>query len=141
VKKKTAIVLLKYGITILFSALLAWTVLRLRSYSGQEELVEKYRMLCDAFTFPGVLLMLLAALIALSQEGAFLGLGYVVRYAMRFLIPGLAGKHETYAEYVESKTEKPRIKGYGFIFYIGAAFFFIALVFLALFFAAYSAAD
>ena len=138
--KKTVTVLLKYGISTLIGALIAWAALRARSFSGHEELVERYRMLCDAFTFPGAIFMLLAALIALSQEGAFIGLGFVVRYAARFFVPGLAGEHETYAEYVERKTEKPRIKGYGFIFHVGAAFFAIALVFLLLFYSVYTAA-
>ena len=125
---------IKYGVTALFGGLLAYGALRLRGFTGAEEAAEKYRMLCDAFTFPGLLLILTAVLIALSNEGAFVGLGYVTSYALRTLIPGMGSRQETYAEYVERKTGKGRVKGYGFIFHVGLAYFLLALVFLVLFY-------
>ena len=132
--KKTSAALIKYGITAAVGALFAWLVLSLRDYTGAEEPAEKYRMLCDAFTFPGVFLMLTAALVALSNEGAFLGVGYLVTHALRFLIPGMGSRQEKYSEYIERKTEKGRVKGYGFIFHVGLAYFAAALVFLVLFY-------
>ena len=132
--KKSAANLIKYCGAVLFGALLALGALRLRGYTGAEEAAEKYRILCDAFTFPGVLLILTAALVALSNEGAFAGIGYVTSYALRFLIPGMGSRQETYAEYLERKTEKGRVKGYGFLLHVGLGYFALALIFLALFY-------
>ena len=132
--KKSAANLIKYGGAVLFGALLALGALRLRGYTGAEEAAEKYRILCDSFTFPGLMLILTAALIALSNEGAFLGIGYAVRCALYGLIPGLGSRQETYAEYIERKTEKGRVKGYGFILHVGLAYLLLALVFLLLFY-------
>ncbi len=133
--KKTVSNLIKYGITAIAGALLAIAALRLRGFTGAEEPAEKYRLLCDAFTFPGVLLILTAALVALSNAGAFTGLGYMMSFAVRALIPGMgSGKQETYAEYLERKEEKGRAKGYGFLFHVGLVYFALAILFLVLFY-------
>lgn len=123
-----------YGVTALVGALIAVAVLSLRDFRWSLEPAERYRMLCDACTFPGLLLILTAALVALSNEGAFLGLGFLASFALRSLIPGMGSKQETYAEYVERKTEKGCAKGYGFLFIVGLAYFALALIFLALFY-------
>ncbi|MGX8692865.1 MAG: DUF3899 domain-containing protein [Clostridia bacterium] len=126
--------LIRYGVAVLFGAALAAVYLLTRSFTGSEPPAERYRMLCDAFTIPGVLLMLTAALVALSNAGAFTGLGYATSHAIHMLIPGLGSRMETYADYVERKTEKGPVKGYGFIFHVGLAYFLLALVFLVLFY-------
>ena len=130
--KKGGIV--KYAVTAVIGGLIAWGVFSLRDFGGAQSPAEKYRILCDSFTFPGLMLILTAALVALSNEGAFIGIGYVVSYAIRSLIPGMGSRQETYAEYLERKTEKGRVKGYGFILHVGLAYFAVALVFLALFY-------
>lgn len=132
-KPETVTKIIKYAVTAALGGLIAWGVLALRDYTGAEPPAEKYRMLCDAFTFPGVLLMLSAALVALSNEGAFLGLGYVFGVALKGLI-GLGGRQERYADYVERKTEKGRAKGYGFMFFVGLGYFLLAILFLVLFY-------
>lgn len=131
-EKKSGIV--KYVVTALIGALIAYAAFTVRDFGAAETAAEKYRILCDSFTFPGVLLLLTAALIALSNEGALTMLGYVVGIALRGLIPGMGNRQETYAEYVERKTGKGRVKGYGFILYVGLAYFAVALVFLVLFY-------
>ena len=131
-KKKGGIV--KYVVTALIGGLIAYGTFALRDFGAAESAAEKYRILCDSFTFPGVLLLLTAALIALSNEGALTMLGYIVGIAVRGLIPGMGSHQETYAEYVERRTGKGRVKGYGFILYVGLAYFAVALVFLVLFY-------
>ena len=133
-KEKLKNILIKYSISTGIGALLVWFFLWLRDFTGKEPRAVRYLLLCDAFTIPGVMMILTAALIALSNEGALLSIGYMLGYAFRMLIPGLGGsKHERYADYIERKMGK-RVKGYGFIFVTGAAFFAIAMVYLALFY-------
>ena len=126
--------LLKYGITAVIGAVIAGLALHLRGFSWSLEPVERYRILCDGFTFPGLLLILTAALIALSNEGAFLGLGFLGSFVLRAFIPGVGVKQEKYSEYLERKSEKGRVKGYGFIFVVGLAYFGLALICLVLFY-------
>ena len=133
-KDKTVSKWVKYCVTAVFGALLAAAVLSLRDFSWSLEPAERYRILCDAFTFPGLLLILTAALLALSNEGALLGVGYVTSIALRGLIPGMGSKQETYAEYRERKTGKGRAKGYGFLLVVGLAYLALAILFLLLFY-------
>ena len=131
-EKKSGII--KYAVTALIGGLIAFAAFALRNFGAAENTAEKYRILCDSFSFPGVLLIMTAALIALSNEGAFVGISYVFSYTLRRLIPGMGIRQETYAEYLERKTGKDRIKGYGFILHVGLAYFALALVFLVLFY-------
>ncbi len=128
--KKT---LLKYGITFSLAALLTAAGLKLNGYTGSLPPSEKYRILCDAFTIPGVMLMMLCALVALANEGSLDALSYAVRYAVRRLVPGNGGQKETYAEYLERKRTQ-RVRGYSFLFWVAIVFLAAAAVFLILFF-------
>ncbi len=99
-------------------------------------LLDWYRMLCDAFTIPGLLMLMFALLLTISNEGALDGLGYVAVNGLKMLIPGAATKMERYLEYVERR-RKNRAKGYGFLYVVGAVFLTIAAVFLLLFYTLY----
>lgn len=123
----------KYLIAFFFGGLLAYFYVSQRDFAAAE-LMEKYRILCDAFTIPGMMMILIGLLIAVSNEGAFDGLLYAVTYAAKALIPfGRQNGHEKYADYVERKREK-RVSGYGFMFISGAVFMVVAMVFLILFY-------
>ena len=127
--------LIKYGSCGAFVALMAYWYIDLRDFAGAA-LVDQYRMLCDAFTVPGILLLMTSALVALSNMGALDGLGYAMGMAIRSLIPGGRIKDETYGDYVARKREK-RIKGYGFLAISGAVTMAIAVVFWMLFYTVY----
>jgi hypothetical protein len=102
-----------------------------------QPLVEQYRILCDAFTVPGLLLIIFGSLLWVSNTGALDGLMYAVTTAVRFLIPGGRLKmEEKYGDYVERRREKP-VRGYGFLLISGCVTMAISLVFMALFYAVY----
>ena len=125
--------LLKYGVAALIGAAMSATYLILRDFTGSEPLADRYRMLCDAFTIPGMVLMLSAALVALSNAGSFTGIGYSVKHMFNQLIPGMGLQRETYADYLERREDK-KVKGYGFLLQVGIVFMAVALVFYALFY-------
>lgn len=93
---------------------------------------DRYRVLCDAFTVPGMLSILVGALLAVANEGAFNGVGYAVSIAVKALIPGGRNSMESYSDYLERKDGK-KVTGFGFLFVVGGVFMVIALVFLMLF--------
>lgn len=128
----------KYILAFFFGGLLAWFYISARDFSSAE-LIEKYRMLCDAFTIPGLLMLMMGLLLAISNEGAFDGITYALTFAVRALIPFGRNRNdnEKYYDYVERKRAK-RVHGYGFLFIVGGIFMAVAAVFLILFYRLYS---
>lgn len=127
---------IKYGISSVFCLGLAALYVGLRDFSLQSTM-EKYRILCDAFTIPGLVLVMLGALMAVSNEGALDGVAYVLSYAVKILIPGKRHEHEKYYDYVERKRQQGRVKGYGFLFVVGGISLAIAIIFMILFYRLY----
>ena len=124
-------IILRYLITLGAAIAMLLLVLWVNDYSSATELVDKYRILADSFTVPGVVLVMLTALVRLSAEGAFDGLGYVLRHGMQMLVPRRKYKHETYYDYKQSKGDK-KPHGYSCMFFVGIVFVFIAVVFVVL---------
>lgn len=125
--------LLKYGCCVLFIGLLAYLYLNLHSFSDAD-LSNKLRLLCDAFTIPGLLLIMFGGLLWASNEGAMDGLGYVLGRLARTLVPGDGiRKHERYADYVERKRNNP-VRGFSFLFIAGGVSLAVSIVFLVLFY-------
>lgn len=129
--------LVDYGVTALVAAVFVWLALWLREYNGAEALVERYRIFCDAFTIPGILLTMTYLLIVLSKHGALDGVGYGLRRLLNMLIPVVNAKFESYADYIESKAEKRAKPAPRAMLHVGLACMAIALIFLALFYHVY----
>ena len=134
--RKWIIRLVKYGITAAVGFLMSWGVIVLHGYAEASTDADRYRILADACTIPGVVLMMCWVLVWLSGEGAFEGISYAFSYAFRMLIPGISKTPERYSEYVMRRREKGKVKGTGFLFFTGAVFFLAALLFIALFYSA-----
>ena len=99
------------------------------------DLVEQYRVLCDAFTIPGLMMILVGLLLWLSGLGALDAIGYLFRYVVQAFVPGVT-KVAHYLDYVEEQREK-RAKGYGFLFVAGGILMVVAIVYLVLFYGVY----
>lgn len=100
---------------------------------GEQAAVERYRILCDGFSLPGLFLLLIGLLFAMSNLGALDSISYLMKYALRMLLPGVFGQMEHYLDYVEARREK-RVRGYGFLFLVGGVLMAASLVFLILFY-------
>ena len=139
-KQRTVSNVIKYGISAALTLLLAYAFVsfRVEALSDLARLsdVELYRILCDAFTVPGLRFLMAGLLMTISNAGALDGVGYVVGNAVKMLIPGRAAKMERYKEYLDRKREN-RPKGYGFLYVVGGAAMAVALVFLFLFYQVY----
>lgn len=123
--------LLKYGITgTACAGVAAYHVFS--QNIGVLPLMEVYRVLCDAFFLPGILLVFSGLLIWLSNQGAMDALGYMLKSVVRFLIPGPGPKHEKYGDYVQRRREK-NVTGYGFVLIVGLISLAIAIVFNVLY--------
>lgn len=131
--KRWTAFLLKYGITTLVGGLLTWLTLDLHGFSSTMPKLQQYRLLCDAFTIPGVILVMVGFLVMIANAGNFLGLGYAVKHAVKMLIPFGNKKDERYYDYYQRK-QQGKITGYGFIFITGLVFMAVAMVFFTLFY-------
>ena len=98
---------------------------------SQTEPIRIFHILCDAFVLPGSLCLLVAALIALSNEGSLDAISYMLRRLGQSLIPFIKKNDEKYADYVE---KKKRIKGYSFMTWTGLVYFVIGMIFLGVYF-------
>ena len=124
--------LIKYGSCVATGLLVGYGYISGHGFFDQP-LVDKYRLLSDAFMLPGFLMVAFGLLIFLANEGSFTGIGFIAQKAVGFLIPFLYKKKgETYREYVERKTAKPT-QGYGFLVIYACAFLAVAAVFQVLY--------
>lgn len=96
-----------------------------------------YRILCDAFTIPGLLLLAIGFLMLISNQGALDGVGYLAVNALRFLIPAGGARMERYKDYLEHRRAN-RAKGYGFLFVAALILLAFAVVFLILFYSVWT---
>ncbi len=127
--------LLKYGITAGLCLALGAVYCLTRNFM-ELSLVGKYRLLCDAFTIPGILCLCVGVLLWVSNDGFFYGLGYCLEIAWRALLPGGRQKMERYYDYVTRKRQK-KVTGYGFLFVCGGVCMALAIVFMVLFYRLY----
>ena len=131
---KAKSLLIKYGSCSAFTAAMAAVHVALNRGFAEMETVQKYRVLCDAFSIPGLLLVLFGVLVWLINQGSLDAISYAVRTGLRRLIPGGGLQQpESYWDYLEKRKQK-RIRGYGFLFLAGAAALVISGVFMALFY-------
>lgn len=125
--------LIRYGLTVLAGASVVWLVLDLHGYTLLTSDLERYRLLSNAFTIPGSILVMLGLLILISSTGVYNGLGYAMRWLRMTLLPLDTVKHEKYYDYVQRKRSIPKLHG-GFLMVVGGAFLAIAVAFLILFY-------
>ena len=132
--KRALITALKYLLSLVVGALFVLVVVFVEEYFSATEKLLQYKILSDAFTFAGVLLMLFAALVFISSKGGFHGIGYALSRLVRMLVPFANRKDETYADYKERKRAKGITKGYACVFFSGLVYFAVSVVFLVLYY-------
>lgn len=124
----------KYIIAAGVGGLLVAGVLGIQGYGDAASVAARYRILCDAFTVPGVALILTGILVWVAGEGLFDGVSYAARNILRSFT---RWGHVRYYDYLREKKAKRHMGGYGFLFLTGGAFLSVAVVFFALFYSAY----
>lgn len=133
--KRAKSLLLKYGISLGVVLVLAVPMI-LDGWSGAKTLQDQYRILSDSFTVPGLLFLFSGLTMLVTNEGALYGIGFIMSYTIKRLIPGKQGELENYAQYVERK-KRNRVTGFSFLFVVAAVCLVISGVFIVLFYQAY----
>lgn len=124
--------LVSYGVTTIVGGLLTATYIATHRLSEAETVSAKYIELCNAFSVPGMLFILVGLLLWCAGKGAFDGIAYSMSVFFRSINPfRKLDSNEKYYDYVQRKNGK-RLKGYSFLFVIGFAFSVVALIFYLL---------
>ena len=136
--KKTINLLVSYAVALILGGVMAYIVASNYGFAAAETNVIRYRILCDAFTIPGVTLVCLGALSWIARQGTFDGLTYAVRFLFHWV--HRETRHLRFYDYVEERREKRAEKeknSFLFLLITGAVFLLAAGVFMALFYSVY----
>jgi hypothetical protein len=124
--------LIKYGLTTAISLFVTYSYISNKGFH-MGTLADKYKYISDGFAIPGLLLTCSGLLLIISNEGAFDGISWGLRFAIKTLIPfGRHKKQESYGDFVE-KRRGQKVKGFGFVFVVGAIDIVICIIFMILF--------
>lgn len=124
----------KYTISFVIMGIATLFILYLRGvFSGGVK--DIFLHLADAFTIPGVVMLMVGVMVWISTTGSFDMLTYGLVRAKDSLIPSPQRKHETFYDYKVSKNGK-RIKDYSFLFISGGIYMIPSLVFNILYYVA-----
>ncbi len=123
----------KYLITIVVSIVFTVTYILQREFPA-EELAETMHILCDAFTIPGILLVLSGALVFVINGGGLDSLGYLSTFIVRAFVPTKAlTPLESYYDYIQRMRKRPTRK-FGHLIIVGAVDLALSFLFLILYF-------
>ena len=123
--------LLKYGITAVLTAAVVIYYAASRNVLSLET-IEQYHVLCDAFTLPGIFLMLFGLLMLMNDLGALDTLAYFGHYLLHTFMPVAFGEGKSYLDFIEERRSN-RKGGFGFLFIVGGVFTAVGVVFLILY--------
>lgn len=136
---RTKVNLAKYGITSAIALAMIWVYCSSRDLF-QQPIMERWRILCDAFTIPGLTFVMIGFLIMVANEGFFDMLSYAASKAVGIFLPGrgFSDNGEKYYDYVQRKRGN-RTTGFGFLFVVGCVLMAFAFLFMFLFYRLYNA--
>ena len=136
---RTKVNLAKYGITSAIALAMIWVYCSSRDLF-QQPIMERWRILCDAFTIPGLTFVMIGFLIMVANEGFFDMLSYAASKAVGIFLPGrgFSDNGEKYYDYVQRKRGN-RTAGFGFLFVVGCVLMAFAFLFMFLFYRLYNA--
>lgn len=122
--KETKDLLLKYAVCFGVATLITVGVFAIKGFFT-DSIAVNIQILSDSFSVSGILMTLFAGLLYISGEGAFIGIGFVLRNVVQAFVPMGRRNHEFYAKYRERKLEK--LKRYS-----DHCILFTGLIFLAI---------
>lgn len=130
--ERTKRFLIRFIVALLVGAALALLFLLARKFfTGAYEGKDRIRYLADAFTIPGVTLLLSGLLVWCTRKGAFDGVTFSVGLFFHTIFrPGTMTKQK-YPDYVAEKQEKRKEKpGHTYLYAAGGIYLVVAIVFL-----------
>ncbi len=131
--KKTVI---KYLVTFGVALAVSILIICMSNIGSVDSMAEKYKILANAFTIPGVILACFSGLLWVASDGFFDSITYSFSRIGGMFIPMFKSKHETFYDYKQRKKDKRAEKGsesFWFLFFVGLAFILISVIFIILY--------
>ncbi len=122
-----------YSATSVVILLIALWIVLARNFFEQETLSQKYVILCDAFTVPGIIAFGFGILIKISGTGFFTAMKYIGLSVLGAFIPGLKLRQKRYKDFKEAEDKKRKVLKTDFLLICGTFAMVIAVVFLILY--------
>ena len=129
-KQENKVKLRKYAVCIGIEAVIAFLVIWSKGFFTQSVAVN-LQILADAFFVAGILMTLFAGMLFISDEGALIGIGFVLRNVVLTFIPMGRAKHERYADYRARKLSEHKKQEDHCILVTGLAFLLIGVILTA----------
>ena len=127
-KKNIKELIIRYLVSFSIACLITVIVFAIKGFFS-DNMAANIQVLSDGFCVSGALMSMFAGLFYVSSEGAFIGIGFVLRNVVLAFIPMGRAKHELYAQYRERKMEGlKKFKEHHFLF-TGLFFLAIGIVF------------
>ena len=139
VKQENKSLLIKYIICFSVAALMTVVVFWIRGFFT-DNVGENIQILSDGFFVSGVLMLAFAGMMFISDEGALIGIGFVLRSVAQIFIPMGRKNHEFYGKYRErvlAEKKAKRQQGDHSILVVGLFFLAIGIVFAVIWYANY----
>ena len=127
-KQETKDLLIKYGVCFGVASLIVFVVFWIKGFFTDSAAVN-LQILSDGFVVSGAMLSLYAGLLYVSSEGAFLGVGYILRNVVLIFMPMGRKNHELYKDYRERKLSEAKPKGDHSVLFTGLFFLAIGVIF------------
>lgn len=128
--------LTKYAVCVGVALLIMLAVFAIKGFFT-DDTATNLNVLADGFTVPGMLLTLFAGLQFVGGEGAFLGIGFVLKSIVQAFIPMGRRNHEFYGQYRERKMSKLKKQGDRCVLVVGLVFLAIGIAILAIWYTKY----
>lgn len=129
-------VLLKYAVCFGVATLITFIVIAIKGFFTDSAAVN-IQILSDGFFVSGILLTVVAGFLFARGEGAFIGIGFVLRNVAQAFIPMGRKNHEFYAKYRERKIQKLKRQGDNCILVVGLIFLIAGVIFSVIWYAKY----
>ena len=127
-KQETKDLLIKYGVCFGVASLIVFVVFWIKGFFTDSAAVN-LQILSDGFVVSGAMLSLYAGLLYVGSEGAFLGVGYILRNVILIFMPMGRKNHELYRDYRERKLSEVKRKGDRSMLFTGLFFLAIGVIF------------
>lgn len=119
--------LIKYLACFCIASLIAVIVFGINGFFS-DNIGVNIQILSDGFFVSGIIFLMFGGLLFLSNEGAFVGIGFVLRNIIQAFVPMGRKNHEFYAQYRERVLSQKKKTIDSCILYTGITFFSIGLI-------------
>ena len=126
-KQENKALLIKYITCFCVAALMTAIVFWIEGFFTSD-VARNIQVLGDGFTVSGGLMLMFAAMMFISGEGALIGIGWVLRNAFLTFVPMGRKKHELYREYRERKLKDAKKSSDHCLLVTGLVFMLIGVV-------------